>query len=92
MDSPLLPAPGPAGEIERLPRRVLRKIVVQPHGSGWIAMIVGFNARFFTPAVSREFATREQAVHAALRKSRQTGLPVITVETLTGSCGPGEAV
>lgn len=74
------------------PRRILRKIVVQPYGRGWVAMIVGFDPRFFTPVVSRQFRTREEALRAAQSKGRKTGLPVITVETLTASSGPGEDV
>lgn len=78
-------------EIQRLPMRLLRKIVVQPYGSGWVAMIVGFDPRFFTPVVSQQFASREEAVREALRLGRKTGLPVITAETITARSGPGAA-
>jgi hypothetical protein len=54
-------------------------------------MVVGFDPRFFTPAVSREFATREEAMKTALAHSRATGLPVITLHALSAGCGPGEA-
>lgn len=77
--------------IQRLPRRILRKIVVQPYGSGWVAMIVGFDPRFFTPIISPEVSSRGEALRCAEALARQTGLPLITVETLTVRSGPGEA-
>lgn len=75
----------------RLPRRIVRKIVIQPARGSWFAMVVGFDPRFFTPVVSQQFVSREAAMAEALRLGRKTGLPVITAETLTERNGPGEA-
>jgi hypothetical protein len=74
----------------RLPRRLLRKIVVEPVGEGWRARIVGFDARW-NGGASRTFASRHMAVEAAKAASRQTGLPVVTIETITAPDGPRAA-
>lgn len=74
--TPKPPAPQPA----RLLRRLLRKITVEPTGDGWRARIVG--------SMSRTFSTRHMAIEAAKAASRQCGLPVIVLETLTPPDGP----
>jgi hypothetical protein len=78
-------------EIQRLPRRLLRKVVVQRYGSGWFAMIVGFDPKFFEPVFSQAFGSRDEALAEALAMARATGLPLITAETLSGGRGPGAA-
>lgn len=78
-------------QLGRLPRRLLRKIVVEPAGGGWQARIIGFDARFWNGASSRTFNSRGLALEAAKAASRQTGLPVITVETLAPSELPDQA-
>lgn len=75
----------PAGaQIVCLPRRLLRKIVVQRYSTGWFAMVVGFDPRFFTPVVSQAFDTRLEAMTAAVSMQAETGLPIIAIETLAG--------
>lgn len=74
-----------------LPRRLFRKIVVEPSPGGWRVRAVGFDARFFVQSDSPEFATREAAVAAAKAASRTCGIPAVTIETLTASSGPGRA-
>lgn len=77
-------------KVVHLRRCIFRKIVVQRSGNSWVAMIVGFDPRFFTPVVSQAFATREEARAAAAAGSATTGLPVITIETLADG-GPERA-
>ena len=75
-----------------LPRRVFRKIVIEPTPGGWVARIVGFDPRFrCPPSSSREFPSREMALRVARATGEATGLPVIAVETLARACGPDTA-
>jgi hypothetical protein len=83
-----LTAPIADAQLARLPRRLLRKITVEPADGGWRARIVGFDAAFWSGATSRTFSTRRMAIEAAKAASRQCGLPVIVTETLTGADGP----
>lgn len=78
-------------QLGRLPRRLLRKIVVERSSGGWVARIVGFDARFFSKATSPEYPTRAEAVRAAEATSRICGLPVVTAESLVAAGGPEAA-
>jgi hypothetical protein len=78
-------------QLAQLPRRLFRKIVVEPTEGGWRARIVGFDARFRNDAVSSTFASRALAIQAAKTASRVCGLPVITAETLAAPDGPRAA-
>lgn len=80
-----------SAQLVRLPRRLFRKIVVEPVPCGWRARFVGFDPRFYSEAMSLEYPTRREALETALNASRATGLPVITVETLAPDPGPGQA-
>lgn len=71
-----------------LPRCLFRKIIVEQTCEGWRARIVGFDAKFWNGATSSTFKSRRLAVAAANAASRQCGLPVVTVETLTAADGP----
>jgi hypothetical protein len=85
------PTPEPSqSQLARLPRRLFRKLIVEPAGEGWRARIVGFDARW-NGATSRVFASRHMALQAARAASRQTGLPVVTIETATAPDGPRAA-
>lgn len=77
-----------SAQLLRLPRRLLRKITVEPVAGGWRATIVGFDALFWSGAASRTFSSRHMAVEAAKAASRECGLPVVTVETLAPPDGP----
>lgn len=87
-----IPASRAAAPVSRivacLPRRLFRKIVVEPALDGWRARVVGFDARFWTGGVSHTFNSRYLALEAARAASRITGLPVIAVETLASSEPP----
>jgi hypothetical protein len=74
-----------------MPRRLFRKIVVEPSQNGWRARVVGFDPRFYSSKLSREYRTRAEALSAAHRAGRAWGLPVVAVETLTNPGGPERA-
>jgi hypothetical protein len=71
-----------------LPRRIFRKLVVEPTDGGWLVRAVGFDARFWTKSTSRVFSSRHMALEAARAASRKYGLPLITVESLSSPDGP----
>jgi hypothetical protein len=77
-------------QLSHLPRRLFRKLIVEPAGEGWRARIVGFDARW-NGAASRIFSSKYMATEAAKAASQQCGLPVIAVETLTAPDGPRAA-
>jgi hypothetical protein len=72
-------------QLVQLPRRILRKIVVEPTDGGWRAKIVGFSGQFWSGAASSVFRTRHMALEAAKAASRECGLPVVTIETIAPS-------
>jgi hypothetical protein len=77
-------------QLARLPRRLFRKLIIEQVADGWRARIVGFDARW-NGAASRIFTSRHMAMEAAKAASRQTGLPVITAETLSAPDEPRAA-
>ena len=89
-----LPEPNPNARKSQpvsLPRRVFRKIALEPVPGGWRARMVGFDGRFLGCAPSPVYSTHHMAMEAAKTMSRQTGLPIITIETLTDPGGPEAA-
>lgn len=74
----------------QLPRRLFRKIAIEPTPEGWCVHVVGFDPRFYSNFNTQMFASRHEAQCAAEALGRRRGLPVITIETLAGCDGPPE--
>lgn len=84
-------SPPTSAQLARLPRRLLRKIVIEPSPGGWRCRIVGFDPRFHSDKASGEYLTRASALEAAHAASRHCGLPVVTIETFDPDRGPDQA-
>jgi hypothetical protein len=77
-------------QLARLQRRLFRKLIIEQVADGWRTQILGFDPRW-NGATSRVFASRHMALQAARAASRQTGLPVVTIETATAPDAPSAA-